>query len=86
MDIFQEKCLTSSPGTTFCATCAVKMDMDISQRPVCVEICRKSAGRVARARHFVRACAIEMHMDISQEPFCVEIYRENAGRAGYHLN
>ena len=35
----------------------------------CVEIYRKSAGRLSRGKHFVRACAVEMHMDMSQEAF-----------------
>ena len=64
----------------FVRACTVEMHMDIWEEPFCMEIYRKSAGRVSRARHFVRACAGETHMDISQEPFCVEIYRENAGR------
>ena len=40
----QEKCRTPIRGHRFMRACAVKMHMDISQEPFCVEICRKNAG------------------------------------------
>ena len=40
----QEKCRTPIRGHRFVRACAVKMHMDISQEPFCVEIYRKNAG------------------------------------------
>jgi len=54
--------------------CAVEMHVNMSQKPYCTEIHRKSAAAQNRGPHFVRACAVEMQVNISQKHTKATLY------------
>ena len=56
----------TTPRPTLCASCAVKMhmDMDICEEAVYAKVFKENAPDQDRDNRFRRACAVKMHMDM----------------------
>ena len=72
----------TTPRPTLCASCAVKMhmDMDICEEAVHAKVFKENAPDQDRDNRFRQACAVKMHMDmdICEEAVYAKVFKENA--------